>query len=381
MLCTARFDLRLRENGKQATEKFQETYSRIVTHAYKLKLPTGTSQIDARSRPQHYCHAVTEFAKSFCAGTGLHSEIAGFVHLFECTSYSSIDATQFTDSVAAAGCLSATSSDNHVVVCTLPQPSGGMKAQVAFKQRRVIEDCLLRNGFELSFCSAWRFTEPDHDNDKRPGQCWVLIAMKDSENNAFRSTNICTGRTTADTEKLIRCKDMVVSRSQHEENLPENISNRDSLERGARKITSAERLRQRGIPTTLCMLNDILQGTTLPSTSPIFLIDYFPTAAAEWAAATRAIALKQLDPNLATSTAVRHKLATMMFAEDEEAKQWFVSTLRNEIYRDWFDESIRLPGIGSIGARTQASAQTNQQTQPQKTSRQNTNTETQKHTQ
>ena len=119
--------------------------------------------------------------------------------------------------------------------------------------------------------------------------------MNDAETNLLRNANVCTGRTTSNAAKLIRCKDMARPRNTHEEHLPDGISSKDVLDRGGAKTKPTDRLRQRGFDTTMNMLNDLVRGISLPQQAPVIVIDWLPTAAGDWGSVVRAIALKQLD--------------------------------------------------------------------------------------
>eukprot|EP00973_Karenia_brevis_P043455 6022277-Karenia_brevis.AAC.1 len=96
---------------------------------------------------------------------------------------------------------------NNCCLVTLSAVHLTCKAMQAIKETRRIEDVLLANGLDLADCTNFIFDmHESHGNDDRPCCHWVLLAVQESLDCAYRTSQVSRGRIQA--INLLRYKDM-----------------------------------------------------------------------------------------------------------------------------------------------------------------------------
>eukprot|EP00973_Karenia_brevis_P015539 2126684-Karenia_brevis.AAC.1 len=84
---------------------------------------------------------------------------------------------------------------NNCCLVMLPAVHQTCKAMQAIKETRRIENVLLANGLDLAYRTNFNFDmDESHGNDERPGSHWVLLAVKDSFDCAYRTSQVARGR-------------------------------------------------------------------------------------------------------------------------------------------------------------------------------------------
>ena len=335
----------VKERGKAAVESFLEKYSFIECHPWVLVLDAGQKQMEARVRPSQYKNMIAKFAQKALQGTHGTADSSGYWHIFDLTSFQSINDTQFADAIAGMVDAARGQPHLHAALFTMPMPTGKVNPASAFKHRRAIEDVIVRTGLDITYLTSWKFKENGHEGDRRPCAIWAMVATVTTSNFVFAKTNICLGQTTADAAALIRCKDMVAYRNVVEDTLPDKVTDM----RGRRQTNDSDRLRQRGAAVTLAMVQDLIVGNALEAKNGIFIIEYFPTAAAEWSTCARNIATNT-DPTALSGCP--QKVYGLAFAESMTEKRCLEAQQGHELYEQWYKGDISLPGAGKVGAKS-----------------------------
>ena len=118
---------------------------------------------------------------------------------------------------------------------------------------------------------------------------------------------------------------MVAYRNVVEDTLPDKVTDM----RGRRQTKDSDRLRQRGPIVTLAMVQDLIIGNGLKHNNGISIIEYFPTAAAEWSSCARNIAASS-DPTIVSGCP--QKVYGLAFAESMAEKRCLEAQQGQELY-------------------------------------------------
>ena len=278
----------MKDTGRKATVAFHAQNCAVAHHAYTTKLNRGDEQVQSSMRTAVYTRMITDVTKQ--KGPGVDW---AYLHVLDIESLASIDDTQLMDTIAAIAAMAQLNPSVHGVFIAWPMPNGKVGGAKAAKQRRNIEDALIKASLSPEFNTAFKFKESEHGRDARPCTMWCSMAMVDRETNVFASSDMAQGRTTTDEERLIRLKDMAVAEIPPEDAaLPCGITNKEFLHRP--KLQTLERLRQRGMPITTKMICDCVNGASLTPRMHLVILEYFPTAAVEFTNATRHLSLRQM---------------------------------------------------------------------------------------
>ena len=341
----------LYEDGSAAVAKFMDAGVRFGCHFTHNGKPISREYSDQKTRPTRYQETVMDFIKTAVYGTGgaVDPNNVFVVHVLDYIVYQSVSKTVFHDTAAAVGSMIHTS-EKHVNLTILPMAFGGCSGAHHIKHRREIEDTLLGHGMDISICASVTFGDHDVDTDRRCLSNWSVLGMKVIKDNAFRNCAIGRGRSGGEHITLIRSKDMYACEP-YADDLPFTLT-KPELTRGSRIVPPTERHRQRGVAATSVFINDLIKGTTaeIPPRSLICIIDYNPSAAADWASAVLSMQMEQMSAN--DNAAFPHKLACFTFGETQDMSRQIEARLAAQLYGQWFDGSISLPSIGRVKSKT-----------------------------
>ena len=238
---------------------------------------------------------------------------------------------QFGDAVAAAASMCNSSSGaNHCVFSVLPLTLPGQGAK-CLKDRRMVEDELLKNGLDIGVVGSLQFQRSDHENDAHNANNWACLAMQDYKTCIFSKSAFGQGKP-LQFMSLTRMRDMVVMENCDENALPDALTNRESLEAGENKkrVSYWERLKQRGTPATISIVEALINETGMPSDAAICLVEYFPSPASEYLKAVRDINLAKLNGNYDGPIAAR--IFSLCFAPDIDHQRFMKNQIQNDVF-------------------------------------------------
>ena len=151
---------------------------------------------------------------------------------------------------------------------------------------------------------------------------------------------------------LTRISDMVVMENCDEHAMPDGLTNRESLEAGEmrKRVSYWERLKQRGTPATISIVEALINEIGMPSDVAICLVEYFPSPASEYLKAVRDINLAKLTGNYDGPIAAR--IFSVCFAPDIDCQRFMKNQIQNDVFHQYFEGRQALPLIGKLGSKS-----------------------------
>ena len=351
-LQTDKYKRTLIEGGQNAVGQFMKLNLKFTHHLTFNGKPISREYAESKTRPSRYHETVNNFIADAVAGSmGSidRSNVFG-LHVLDYIVYQSVSKFVFQDSCATVGNM-VQASHQSACLTIFPMPFGGCSGSHSIKHRREIEDTLMSHGLDLSMCASVSFADHDIDSDRRCLSNWCSIVVKSVKDNSFRNCLLARGRSGGDSTPLLRTKDMYTYEPSADD-LPSSLT-RDELQRGTKIVQPIERHRQRGIPATLTFLKDALRGThkEVPDKSIICVVDWNPSAAADWASAVLDIQISHMT-SANTSPLIPQKFVCITFAESGDMACQLEARLANVLYNRWYKGEIALPIVGRVKPTT-----------------------------
>jgi hypothetical protein len=186
-----------------------------------------------------------------------------------------------------------------------------------------------------------------HGLDKRQLSAWCVLASPSPADSVYRRSAFARGK--VQNLELVRPRDMVVYVDVDPDNLPEAISSTDRH----RTLSAADRQRQRGVTACGGILKSILAGLSMPPDGAVLVVEWHTGVGAEWTRAVRLLQNDQLSgaSRQGTEQQLPSKIWSIGFADNEQEELFLTTRLRQECYKDWFDNKLSLPDIGRIGPK------------------------------
>jgi hypothetical protein len=187
-----------------------------------------------------------------------------------------------------------------------------------------------------------------HGLDKRQLSSWCVLASPSPADSAYRRSAFARGK--VQNLELVRPRDMVIYVDVDPEGLPDDIMQTDRQ----RTLSAADRQRQRGVAACSAILKSILTGLSLPADGAVLVVEWHAGVAAEWTRAVRMLQNEQLSGGTSREGPEQQlpsKIWSVGFADTTEQEVFLTTQLRQECYKDWFDNKLCLPDIGRVGPK------------------------------
>ena len=187
------------------------------------------------------------------------------------------------------------------------------------------------------------WTQDLHGSDRRQLSNWCVLAVSSSAETVYQRSAFARGK--VQNVELVRPKDMVVFVNVDPDGLPQDVANIDR----ERRLSVADRHRQRGTNAAMMILQSVLSGVQFGPEAAICVVEWHANFVADWNRAVRQLQNKILSGNCPAELPSR--VWALGFADSEEEACFLSNRLREEMYSAWFSGEIALPDVGKVGPK------------------------------